>query len=68
MFILDTKASDTAIGGELLQLISGVEHVISYGSYTLTSEQRKYCMTRKELLAVLRFYRQFSYYLLGCNL
>ena len=64
-FILDTDASDTAIGGELLQLIDGVEHVISYGSYILTSEQRKYCTTRKELLAVLRFCRQFRYYLLG---
>ena len=48
-FILDTDASDTSIGGELLQLIDGVEHVISYGSYILTSEHRKYCTTRKEL-------------------
>ena len=31
----------------------------------LTAEQRKYCTTRKELLAVLRFCRQFRYYLLG---
>ena len=64
-FILDTDASDSAIGGELLQLIDGKEHVISYGSYVLTAEQRKYCTTRKELLAVLRFCRQFRYYLLG---
>ena len=62
-FILDTDASDSAIGGELLQLIDGKEHVISYGSYVLTAEQIKYCTTRKELLAVLRFCRQFRYYL-----
>ena len=35
--MLDTDASNTAIGGELLQLIDGVEHVISYGNYILTS-------------------------------
>ena len=64
-FILDTDASDTAIGGELLQLIHGVEDVISYGSYIITSEQKNYCMTQKELLAVLRFCRQFRYHLLG---
>ena len=39
-FILDTDASDTATGGELLQLNDGREHVISYGSYALTAEQR----------------------------
>ena len=52
-FILDTDASDTAIGGELLQLIDGIEHVISYGSYISTSEQRKYCTTRPELCSDL---------------
>ena len=59
-FDLDTDASDSPIGGELLQVIDGKEHVISYGSYVLTAEQRTYCTTRKELLAVLR---QFRYYL-----
>ena len=33
----------------------------------LTSEQRKYCTTRKELFAVLRFCRQLLYYLKGHN-
>ena len=46
-FILDTNASDFAIGGELSQLIDGLEHVICYGSYVLTAEQRKYSTTRK---------------------
>lgn len=31
----------------------------------LTAEQRKYCVTRRELLAVVRFTRQFRHYLLG---
>ena len=53
------------IGAELIQIQDGVERVIGYGSYTLTPAQRKYCTTRKELLAVVRFTRQFRHYLLG---
>ena len=64
-FILDTDASDHAIGAELLQIQDGKEKVIAYGSYGLTPEQRRYCTTRKELLAVVRFTRQFRHYLLG---
>ena len=64
-FILDTNASNEAIGCELLQIQDGVEKVIAYGSYALTKEQRKYCTTRKELLAIVRFRRQFRNYLLG---
>ena len=65
LFILDTDASDTAIGAELLQVQDGAERLIGYGSYTLTPAQRNYCTTRKELLAVVRFTRQFRHYLLG---
>ena len=64
-FILDTDASDTAIGAELLQLQNGEEKVVAYSSYTLTPEQKKYCTTRKELLSIVRFTRQFRHYLLG---
>ena len=63
--ILDTDASDTAIGAELIQVQDDVERVISYSSYILTSAQRNYCTTRKELLAIVRFTRQFRHYLLG---
>ena len=64
-FVLDTDASDVAIGGELVQIQDGVERVISYGSYTLSPAQKKYRTTRKELLAVVRFTRQFRHYLRG---
>ncbi|XP_013381256.1 uncharacterized protein LOC106152279 [Lingula anatina] len=64
-FILDTDASENAIGAELLQVQNGEEKVIAYGSYVLTPEQRNYCTTRKELLSIVRFTRQFKYYLLG---
>ena len=38
---------------------------MSHESFVLTPEQRKYCVTRKELLAVVRFTRQYRHYLLG---
>ena len=65
IFILDTDASDTAIGAELLQFQEGEERVISYGSFSLLPSQRNYCTTKKELLAVLRFTREYRHYLLG---
>jgi len=37
-FILDTDASDFAIGAELIQVQDGKERVIAYGSYILTPE------------------------------
>ena len=64
-FILDTDASGTAIGAELIQVQGGEEHVISYGSFVLTPLQRKYCTTRLELLALVRFMREYRHYLLG---
>ena len=47
-FILDTDASDTAIGAVLSQTHDGEERVISYASRCLTIAKRKYCVTRKE--------------------
>lgn len=64
-FILDTDASNLAVGAELIQIQDGEEKVVAYGSYALTPEQRRYCVTRKELLAVVRFCRQYRYYILG---
>ena len=64
-WVLDTDASDYAIGAELLQVRNGEEHVVAYGSAALSAEQRRYCTTRKELLAIVRFTRQYRHYLLG---
>ncbi len=64
-FILDTDASDLCLGAELSQVQDGVERPISYGSVVLPPERRRYCTTRKELLAVVLFTRQFRHYLLG---
>ncbi len=64
-FVPDTDASESSIGVELIQIQNGEEVVLSYGSCTLTPAQRKYCTTRKELLAVVKFTRQYKHYLLG---
>ena len=64
-FILDCDASFGAIGAELSQIQDGQERTISFASLVLTAQQRKYCTTRKELLAVVRFCREFRHYLLG---
>ena len=65
VFILDTDASNLCIGAELSQMQDGVARVIAYGSAMLSAAQQNYCTTRKELLAVVRFTRQYRHYLLG---
>ena len=64
-FLLDTDASDMAIGSVLSQVIDGKEKVIGYASRTLTKAEKKYCVTRKELLAVVVFIKHFRHYLYG---
>ena len=64
-FILDTDASDFAIGAVPSQVQNGVERPIAYGSRTLDKGQRQYCVTRKELLAIVYFVKHFRHYLYG---
>ena len=65
-FTLDTDASDTGIGAVLSQVQpDGTERVIAYASRTLTKPERRYCVTRRELLAVVTFIHHFRQYLLG---
>ena len=65
VFILDTDASHGCIGAVLSQLQNGNERVISYASRKLSTTEKFYCTTRKELLAVVNFVRQFKHYLYG---
>ena len=65
IFVLDTDASSSSIACSLQQLVFGDLKVISFGSYTMTPQQRRYCACKRELLAVVRFTRQFRHYLLG---
>ena len=65
LFILDTDACGTQIAAELSQVQNGVVKPICYASHVLMKQHRNYCTTRKELLAVVKFCRQFRHYLLG---
>lgn len=64
-FILDTDSSDQATGAVLSQIIGGKEHVIAYMSKTMNRHERQYCITRKELLAVIKALKHFHHYLYG---
>src|SRR6267154_19341 len=64
-YCLDTDASNEAIGAVLSQRQNGQERVIAYASRLLTKPERNYCVTRKELLAVVHYCKQFRTYLLG---
>ena len=65
-FFLDTGANDTGIGAVLSQVDEGGrERVIAYGSRLLTKPERQYCVTRRELLAVVTFAKQYRPYLTG---
>ena len=64
-FVLDTDASDAVIGAVLSQQIDGTERVVAYASKRLSKAEINYCVTRRELLAVVYFVRYFRHYLLG---
>jgi hypothetical protein len=61
-FILDTNA---AIGAALSQVQDSRKKAIAFASRSLTKAERKYCVTRKELLAVVHFTKYFKHYLSG---
>ena len=67
VYILDTDASEQSIGAVLSQVQQQEERVIAYASRTYNNAERNYCTTRKELLAVGYFMRQFKQYLLGAH-
>ena len=62
-FFLDTDASEYAIGAVLSQKQNHKERVVAYFSRTLTRSERNYCVTRRELLAVVKSIEHFNYYL-----
>ena len=64
-YILDTDASDHALGAVLQQRQDDQIVVIAYASKGLDNAQRSYCTTRKELLAIIYGLQQYRHYLLG---
>ena len=68
-FILDTDASAAGIGAVLSQEhpTDKQERVVAYFSRALTTAERHYCVTRKELLAMVKSIEHFHTYLYGRN-
>ena len=64
-YIVETDASNEACGAVISQISDGLERPIAYFSKTFSSEERNYCVTRRELLAVVRGVQQFRPYLYG---
>ena len=64
-FILDTDASDLSTGAVLSQVQNDREVVIAYHSKSLNIHEQSYCVTRKELLAVVTALKTFHSYLYG---
>ena len=67
-YIIDTDASDFAMGAVLQQEQFGTVRVIAYASKTFDASERMYCTTRKELAAVIYALKEFRHYVLGGRL
>lgn len=52
-YILDKNSSNEALGAVLSQVQEGKERVIAFYSKTMAAPERNYCVTRKELLAIV---------------
>ena len=64
-FLLQTDASDTAIGAVLSQVQEGTERVIAYWSRKLQKAERNYSTTEREALAVVASLKEFYPYVYG---
>ena len=59
--VLDTDASNTGLGAVLSQEQGGLERVLAYGSRTLSKPEKNYCVTRRELVAIVFGLRKFRH-------
>ena len=66
-FLLDTDASLNAMGGVLNQLQGDREVVITNASRSLRLSQRRYCTTRREILAAVVMCTHFWLYIRGAQ-
>ena len=65
IFICDADASNDALGSVLSQVQNGQERVIGYYSKCFNKADRRYCTTRKELVAVVSSIKHWHHYLYG---
>ena len=61
-YILDVDASGYAVGSVLSQNQQGVERVVAYYSKCLQKAERNYCVTRRELLSLIKALEHFLSY------
>ena len=66
-YILDTDASNFGLGGVLSQIQNDQERVVAYCSRALRPSQRRYCTTKREMLAAAAMCIQFRSYLRGAR-
>ena len=66
-YILDTDDSNFGLGGVLSQIQNDQERVVAYCSRALRPSQRRYCTTKREMLAVVAMCIQFRSYLRGAR-
>ena len=67
LYVLDTDASNFGLGGVLSQIQNDQECVVAYCSRALRPSQRRYCTTKREMLAVVAMCLQFRSYLRGAR-
>ena len=70
LFVLDTDASQPLGIGVFLSRLqrNDTERVIAYGSRSLNEQEKNYCGTRLEMLALVNCMDHFRYYLVGQKL
>ena len=66
-YVLDTDAMNFGLGGVLSQIQNDEEWVIAYCSRALRPSQRKYCTTKRDMLAAVSMCIQFRSYLRGAR-
>jgi len=66
-YVLDTDASDNAMGCVLQQWQEGQLKVIGYASRAFSEPETKYCTTRKELAAIMFGLKYYRHFLLGAK-
>ena len=67
VFCLKSNTSDYATGAVLSIEKEGVWHPVTFSSHSMTSQERNYPITDKEMLSVIQALEQWCYYLEGAR-